>query len=168
VAHRRTVALALVLCSVIVASCSPTPKDASSRGTTTPSGWHNGTCSRDCLFKSTPIFGTSTPSAEKAQLAIQNGCQKLPQVKREVLDALDSTDTVAQLKSMIAGAAWKAVSGVGLVAGLSGKYHQFAVDEAVLHGGYAAAISGGPTQALSSALMTFSADCQKEQQRSWQ
>jgi hypothetical protein len=162
VAHRRFAALALMLCSVVVASCSTAPKDASSRGTTVPTGWHNRTCSRHCPFKLTPLSGTSTPSVEKAQSAIQHGCQHLAQVEHEVLGALEGTDTVAQLESITSGTAWKAVRGIGLAAGLPGRYHQFVVDEAVLDAGYAAAISGGPTTALQSGLLKLSADCQKE------
>jgi hypothetical protein len=75
---------------------------------------------------------------------------------------------VAQLKSMTSGAAWKAVSGIGLAAGTTRKYHQFVVDGAVLDNGYAAAISGGPTEALSSGLLALSADCQKEGQAAGQ
>jgi len=60
--------------------------------------------------------------------------------------------------------AWKAVSGIGLAAGLPGKYHRFALDEAVLDGGYAARISGGPTMGLQTGLLKLSAQCQKERQ----
>jgi hypothetical protein len=62
------------------------------------------------------------------------------------------------------GAAWKAVSGIGLAAGLSAKYQQFVVDEAVLDNGYAAAISGGPPTSLKGALSKLSTDCHKEGQ----
>jgi hypothetical protein len=111
---------------------------------------------------------TTTAPVENAQSAIRAGCQHLPQVKQEALQALDSTHTVAQLKSMTSRAAWKAVSGIGLAAGISGKYHRFVVDGAELNNGYAAAISGGPTEALSSGLLTLSADCQREGQAAGQ
>jgi hypothetical protein len=161
VAHPRLAALALVLCPVVIASCSAAADDASTGGTTTPTGWHNGTCSRDCSFKLTPISGTSTPSGEKAQLAIEGGCLHLAQLKKEVSEALDSGEPAARLESTTSGAAWKAVSEMGPAAGLSGTYQQFIVDEAVLNGGYAAAISGGPTTSLKGALSKLSTDCQK-------
>jgi hypothetical protein len=44
---------------------------------------------------------------------------------------LNSSDTAARLESITSGAAWKASSGIELTAGLSGKYRQFVVDEAV-------------------------------------
>ena len=111
---------------------------------------------------------TATTPGVNAQSAIRTGCQHLAQVKHEVSEALDSSDTMAQLKSITSGAAWKAVSGIGLAAGLSGKYHQFVVDEAVLNGGFAAAISGGPTRSLQTGLLKLSADCQKEGQAAGQ
>ena len=164
VAHRMLASLAPALCSVVVASCSAAASDASSRGTTVPTEWHNGTCSRDCFFKLMPISGTSTRSVQKTQLAIQYGCQHLTQLKNEISEALDSGDPADRLTSTASGRAWKAVSEMGLTAGLSGTYQQFVVDEAVLNGGYAAAISGGPTTLLKGALLKLSTDCQKVSQ----
>jgi hypothetical protein len=101
---------------------------------------------------------------EKAQLAIEGGCQHLAQLKKEVSEALDSGDPAARRKSTTSGTAGKAVSEMGLAAGLSGRYQQFVVDETVLNGGYAAAISGGPTTSLTGALPILSTDCQKVSQ----
>jgi hypothetical protein len=85
-------------------------------------------------------------------------------LKHQVSEALDSSDAAARLNSISSGAAWKAVSGIGLAAGLSAKYQQFVVDEAVLDNGYAAAISGGPPTSLKGALSKLSTDCHKEGQ----
>ena len=74
---------------------------------------------------------------------------------------MDSSDAAARLKSITSGAAWKAVNGIGLAAGLSGKYKQFVLDEAVLDTDYAAAISGGPPTSLKGALSKLSTDCRK-------
>jgi hypothetical protein len=88
----------------------------------------------------------------------------LAQLKREVSEALASGDAAARLKSTTSGAAWKAVSGMGLAAGLSGKYEQFVIDEAVLDNGYTAAVSGGHPTSLKGALSRLSTDCQKVRQ----
>ena len=91
----------------------------------------------------------------------------MAQLTHEVLEALDSSDAPARLKSVSTGAARKAVSEMGLagaLAGISGKYGQLVQDEAVLDNGYAAAISGGPTTTLRDALSNLSADCRREGQ----
>jgi hypothetical protein len=157
VARRRLAALAIVLSSVIVGGCSSMPSGAAPRGTTLPTGWHNGTCSRDCPFEVGPSSSTPTP-----QSAVRTGCQHLQQLKHEVSEALDSSDAAARLKSITSGAAWKAVSVIELAAGLSGKYRQLVVDGAVLNTAYAAAIRGGPLSPLKDALSKLSTDCQKE------
>jgi hypothetical protein len=107
---------------------------------------------------------TTTAPIGNTQSAIRAGCQHLAQLKHQVSEALDSSDAAARLNSISSGAAWKAVSGIGLAAGLSAKYQQFVVDEAVLDNGYAAAISGGPPTSLKGALSKLSTDCHKEGQ----
>lgn len=149
--------LTMVLSSVIVAGCSSMPSGAAPRGTTLPTGSHNGTCSRDCPFEVRPISGTPTP-----QSAVRTGCQYLQQLKHEVSEASGSSDAVARLKSITSGAAWKPISGVELAAGVSGKYKQFFVERALLNTAYAAAISGGPLSPLKAALSKLSTDCPKE------
>ena len=90
------------------------------------------------------------------------GCQHLAQLMHEVSEALGSGNAAARLKSIASGGAWKAVSGIELAAGLSGKYRQLVVDGAVLNTAYAAAIRGGPLSPLKDALSKLSTDCKKE------
>ena len=134
--------------SVIVAGCSTTSSGEASRSTTVPTGW-----------------------PANAQSAIRVGCQHLGQLTDEVSEALDSSDASARLKVVNTGAAWKAVSGIGLagtLVGLSSKYGHLVQDEAALDNGYAAAISGGPTTSLRDALSNLSADCGREGQTTHQ
>lgn len=107
---------------------------------------------------------TTTAPVGNAQSAIRAGCQHLAQLKHQVSGAFDSSDAAARLKSVTSGAAWKAVSEMGLGAGLSGKYKQVVVDGAVLDNAFAAAISGGPTASLKGGLSKLSTDCHKEEE----
>lgn len=108
---------------------------------------------------------TTTTPVGNTQTIIRSGCDHVAQLERQVVEALDSSDPAARLKSVSTGRAWKAVSGIGLageLVGVSGIYGQLVQDLAALNNGYAAAISGGPTMSLRDALSNVSADCRRE------